>query len=86
MIDDRLIEQVYNELTVNPQRSQDIAERLHMPPHRVSFILAILKRQNEPNELTYACMLAFACMLQEVSGSDVNEGKCLSWKLLPVPN
>jgi len=45
MIGDTVIEEVYEALTVNPQRSRDIAEKLHMPLHRVSFILAILKRQ-----------------------------------------
>ena len=45
MIGDSVIEQVYEALTVNPQRSRDIAEKLRMPLHRVSFILAILKRQ-----------------------------------------
>ena len=61
MIDDRLIEQVYNELTVNPQRSQDIAERLHMPPHRVSFILAILKRQKRAKRVDL-CLHVGVCL------------------------
>lgn len=58
MIDDTLIEQVYQTLTVNPQRSKDLAQKLRMPLHRVSFILAILKRQKRARRVNLCVQLA----------------------------
>ena len=47
MIDDNMIERVYNSLTQNPQSSKDLAERLNMERHKLSFVLAILKRMGK---------------------------------------
>jgi len=45
MIDDDVIERVYDVLSPNPQRCVDMAKILSMDSDRLKFVLSILKRQ-----------------------------------------
>ena len=51
MINDDVIERVYNTLSPNPQRCVDMAQTLRMNSNRVRFVLAILKRQGRAKRL-----------------------------------
>ncbi len=57
MIDDDVIEQVYNNLTLNPQSSRTLAEKLNMERHKVSFVLAILKRMGKAERVDLTVQL-----------------------------
>jgi len=57
LIDDNMIERVYNSLTLNPQSSKDLAERLNMERHKLSFVLAILKRMGKAERVDLSVQL-----------------------------
>ncbi len=58
MIDDGVIERVYNCLTINPKRTVDMEKELNIPRNKLRFIMAILKRQGRAKLINLRVELA----------------------------
>jgi len=58
MIDDDVIERVYDVLSPNPQRCVDMAKILSMDSDRLKFVLSILKRQGRAKRIDKSIELA----------------------------
>lgn len=58
MIDDDVLNRVYNNLTVNPKRTVDISKELHINRNKLRYIMAILRRQGRARRVDLTVELA----------------------------
>jgi hypothetical protein len=61
MMEDDVLEKVYNMLSATPQRTAELAQKLRMDKHKLAFALSILRRTGRARRVDRHVRLGYGC-------------------------